>query len=90
MSSVQSPMAYRKMLTRSFSDLCASHEAIWDLSNLWHHFFPVGSLAVKGLQQRKTAGLVANGVFASLLLVIVSWHHLGFARVPLPPFSVVC
>ena len=50
MSSVQSPMAYRKMLTRSFSDLCASHEAIWYLSNLWHHFFPVGSLAVKGLQ----------------------------------------
>ena len=39
MSSVQSPMAYRKMLTCSFSDLRASHEAIWYLSNLWHHLF---------------------------------------------------
>ena len=38
MSSVQSPMVYRKMLTCSFSDLCANHEAIWYLSNLWHHF----------------------------------------------------
>ena len=53
-------------------------------------FFPVGGMAVKSLWQRETAGLAVNGVFAGLLLVIVSWHHLGFARVSLPPCDAIC
>ena len=53
--------------------------------------FPVGGQAIKGLWQRETAaGLAANSIFVGLLMVIISWHHLGFIQVLQPPCSVVC
>ena len=90
MSSAQLPMAYiEKNADLFFLRLvCQSWgHTVWYLSNLWHNIF---QLAVKGLWQREIAGLAAYSIFASLLLVIVSWHHLGFSTVPLPPLSVVC